>query len=101
MLPLNLLGEMVTLIMSCHTCKKLSYYYFTKHLCSIQYTRLLHDKVKAIDERTAPKKEVDHSAEAAAAAVAMGGGMMGLGGTLMIGDVGGYGGKQTIYHNYS
>jgi tartrate dehydratase alpha subunit/fumarate hydratase class I-like protein len=47
--------------------------------------------VKAIDERTAPKKEIDHSAEAAAAAVAMGGGMMGLGGNLMIGDVGGYG----------
>lgn len=59
---------------------------------SIQYTRLLHDKVKAIDERTAPKKEIDHSAEAAAAAVAMGGGMLGLGGNLMIGDVGGYGG---------
>ena len=62
------------------------YYYF-----SIQYTRLLHDKVKAIDERTTPKKEVDHSAEAAAAAVAMGGGLLGLGGNLMIGDVGGYG----------
>jgi hypothetical protein len=50
--------------------------------------------VKAIDERTAPKKEIDHSAEAAAAAVAMGGGMMGLGGNLMIGDASGYGGES-------
>ncbi len=49
--------------------------------------------MKAIDERTTPKKEVDHSAEAAAAAVAMGGGMLGLGGHLMIGDAGGYGGE--------
>jgi clathrin heavy chain len=57
----------------------------------IQYTRHLHDKVKAIDDRTAPKKEDDRSAEAAAAAAAMGGGMGGLGGNLMIGD-GGYGG---------
>jgi len=63
----------------------------------IQYTRLLHDKVKAIDERTTPKKEVDHSAEAAAAAVAMGGGMLGLGGHLMIGDAGGYGGYDAGY----
>jgi hypothetical protein len=51
--------------------------------------------VKAIDERTAPKKEIDHSAEAAAAAVAMGGGMMGLGGNLMIGDASGYGGQSS------
>mmetsp|Transcript_21954 Transcript_21954/g.32005 ORF Transcript_21954/g.32005 Transcript_21954/m.32005 type:complete len:1722 (-) Transcript_21954:178-5343(-) len=58
----------------------------------IQYSRHLHEKVKVLEERTAPKKSVDQSAEAAAAAAAaMGGGMMGLGGNLMISD-GGYGG---------
>ena len=51
--------------------------------------RHLHDKVAVLDERTAPKKE-DPAAEAAAAAAVMGGGLMGLGDTLMIGN-GGYG----------
>jgi len=55
----------------------------------IQYVRHLHDKVAVLDERTAPKKE-DPAAEAAAAAAVMGGGLMGLGDTLMIGN-GGYG----------
>lgn len=49
---------------------------------SIQYFRHLHDKVKAIDERTAPPKEDTAAAEAAAAAAAVYGGFGG-GGFMM------------------
>lgn len=71
----------------------------------IQYVRHLHDKVSKIDERTAPKKEDQHAAEAhaAAAAAVMGGSMMGFGETLMITNGGydqGYGQPQGGYGGY-
>eukprot|EP00607_Mallomonas_marina_P003718 CAMPEP_0182427698 /NCGR_PEP_ID=MMETSP1167-20130531/18991_1 /TAXON_ID=2988 /ORGANISM="Mallomonas Sp, Strain CCMP3275" /LENGTH=1652 /DNA_ID=CAMNT_0024610121 /DNA_START=314 /DNA_END=5272 /DNA_ORIENTATION=+ len=53
----------------------------------IQYIRHLNEKVKAIDERTAPKKEDTSSSDAATAAI-LGGGMM-MGDTLMITNGGG------------
>lgn len=63
----------------------------------IQYTRHLHEKMAVLEDRTAPKKEVDQAAADAAAAAVMGGGMMGgLGDTLMIGD-GSYGGGYDQY----
>jgi clathrin heavy chain len=49
----------------------------------IQYTRHLHDKVKVLDERTAPKKEEEISTDNG------GGGLAGGFGNLMIGDGGG------------
>lgn len=59
----------------------------------IQYTRHLHDKVKVLDERTAPKKEEEISTET-------GGGLAGGFGTLMIGDGGGqYGGYDNGGYN--
>jgi len=71
----------------------------------IQYVRHLHEKVSKIDERTAPKKEDQHAAEAqaAAAAAVMGGSMMGFGETLMITNGGydqGYGQPQGGYGGY-
>jgi len=64
----------------------------------IQYTRHLHDKVAAIDARTAPKKEDVPAANDAHVGM-MDGGLMGLGSNLMIAntpyggyDQGGYGG---------
>jgi clathrin heavy chain len=50
----------------------------------IQYTRHLHDKIKVLDERTAPKKEEEVNTETGGAGVLAGGF-----GNLMIGD-GGY-----------
>jgi len=74
----------------------------------IQYFRHLHDKVKTLDDRTAPPK-VDTSAEEAAAAAAAaaglyGGGLM-MGDTLMIANsaygAGGYGAPGGIPDPYS
>mgnify|MGYP003385899530 CR=1 FL=1 len=51
--------------------------------------RHLHDKVKVLDERTAPPKESEtNDADAVAAQILTGGGM---GDTLMLGDGNGYG----------
>lgn len=59
------------------------------NMCSIQYMRHLHDKVKILDERTAPPKESETSdADAVAAQILTGG----MGDTLMLGDGSGYGG---------
>jgi len=55
--------------------------------------RHLHDKVKILDERTAPPKEEEVTASEVASGI-LGGGMMG--GNLMIGDSGGGG-----YGSYS
>lgn len=58
----------------------------------IQYTRHLHDKIKVLDERTAPKKEEDNSMSEAANTVLAGGF-----GNLMIGDGNAYGGGDYGY----
>lgn len=65
----------------------------------IQYMRHMHDKVKTLEERTAPPKEED--TEAAHAAAAMYGGSMMMNDTLMIqnGPIGGYGGTSNGYGN--
>merc|ERR1711871_473856 len=65
----------------------------------IQYMRHMHDKVKTLEERTAPPKEED--TEAAHAAAAMYGGSMMMNDTLMIqnGPIGGYGGTSNGYYN--
>jgi hypothetical protein len=57
----------------------------------IQYVRHLHDKVAAIEVRTAPKKE-DQTPDTHV----MDGGLMGLGSTLMIGNAP-YGKQNNIY----
>jgi clathrin heavy chain len=60
----------------------------------IQYTRHLHDKIKVLDERTAPKKEEEEFSNDTGGNV-MGGGF----GTLMIGDGSQYGGDYNQYNN--
>jgi len=58
----------------------------------IQYIRHLHDKVKVLDERTAPPKEEEVTANDVANSIIGAGGLM-LGNNLMLGDgtAGGYG----------
>ena len=63
----------------------------------IQYTRHLHDKIKVLDERTAPKSKKDEDMSSETANNVLGGGF----GTLMIGDGSQYGGDYNAYNNFN
>ena len=68
----------------------------------IQYMRHLHDKVKVLEERTAPPKNEEAESEQAAFNAAMYGGMM-TNDTLMIGNgyTGGYTAPGSIPDPYA